>query len=142
MFKHFLLPIDGSPLPDEAFHKIIIFARETGARITVLQLISSRNDLSRGDTSVDTMNRLAPDPQDSTCGYFKMLERDATAAGVTCDTIYALTEKLYETIIRTAEDKGCDLILVASSGWGVRRLGIDSEGENVEFLGRVPLVIF
>ncbi|MFS8981330.1 universal stress protein [Cupriavidus necator] len=142
MFKHFLLPIDGSPLPDEAFHKIIIFARETGARITVLQLISSHDDLSRGDTSVDTMNRLAPDAPDSTCGYFNMWERDATAAGIKCDTIHAFSDKLNETLIKTAEDNGCDLILVASSGWGVRRLRIDSEGENVEFLGRVPLVIF
>ncbi len=91
---------------------------------------------------MDTMNRLAPAAPDSTRGYFKMWERDATAAGIKCDTIYAFSDKLNKTLIKTAEDNGCDLILVASSGWGVRRFRIDSEGENVEFLGRVPLVIF
>ena len=34
MFTHILVPTDGSPLSQEAVRKAVIFAKETGARIT------------------------------------------------------------------------------------------------------------
>ena len=40
----------------------------------------------------------------------------AQKAGVRCETVQLEHDQSYEAIIKTAEDKGCDLIVMASHG--------------------------
>ena len=45
-----------------------------------------------------------------------LLKKLADEQGVPCDTEVAVSDHPYEAIIRTAESKGCDLIMMASHG--------------------------
>ena len=61
-----------------------------------------------------------------------MIEKNAEVAGVACDVVYERNDSPYEAIIRVAEHRGCDLIMMASHGRrGVGALLIGSETQKV-----------
>lgn len=116
-FNHFLLPVDGWELSPEALEKVIIFARETKARITVLHLLRDQDiSTDQVEGQVDAClprNR----PQDAEA-YLKVIAKETTAAGVQCETTYAVNQRLHDVIHDTAEERNCDLILVVPHGRG------------------------
>jgi len=70
------------------------------------------------------------------------VERAATAAGVRCDTLYAEGLFPFEQILRTARQKKCDLIYMASHGRrGFARLLLGSETSKVLAHSPVPVLV-
>jgi ABC-type branched-subunit amino acid transport system substrate-binding protein len=56
----------------------------------------------------------------------------AKAAGVQCDTSSVISDRPYEAIVKAAEDKGCDLIMMASHGRsGMSGVLLGSETQKV-----------
>jgi nucleotide-binding universal stress UspA family protein len=71
------------------------------------------------------------------------MKQAADEAGVPCDTAYVTTEHPYEAIIQAAEDKGCDLIMMASHGRrGMRGVLIGSETSKVLTHTQIPVLVF
>lgn len=71
------------------------------------------------------------------------LAERARAAGVDCDTDYALSDRPWDAIIRAAKKHGCDLIVMASHGRG--RLGALLQGsESLGVLSHsdIPTLIY
>ena len=67
---------------------------------------------------------------------------EAKAAGLTCQTIEAESAHPHQSIIATAENKGCDLIVMSSHGRsGLSRLLIGSVTNKVLTLAKVPVLI-
>ncbi|MFJ1257013.1 universal stress protein [Cupriavidus sp. CuC1] len=139
MFEHFLLPVDGSPLSDSTFHKVITFAQETEARITVLHCSSHASPVG---ASVPVRDRIAQDAQHHADRYLKGIARKASAAGIKCETAYVSSDRLVKVIVATAEERGCDLILIAPHGrWGVQPLTIESIRESILSVSDISLVV-
>src|SRR5205809_5762777 len=64
-------------------------------------------------------------------------------AGVSCDTDYVTSSHPYEMIIKAAEKKGCDLIMMASHGRrGLQGLLIGSETHKVLTHTKIPVLVF
>jgi nucleotide-binding universal stress UspA family protein len=75
--------------------------------------------------------------------YLAMLERAAAEVGVICETVVESSDHPYEAIIRTAEIKGCDLILMASHGRrGVKALLLGSETQKLLTHSRIPVLVY
>ncbi|MBP1726856.1 MAG: h16, partial [Deltaproteobacteria bacterium] len=56
--------------------------------------------------------------------------------------VYERSDSPYEVIIRVAEQKGCDLIMMASHGRrGVKALLIGSETQKVLTHSRIPVLV-
>jgi len=143
MFKHLLVPTDGSPASEAAARSAVAFARDAGARITVLTvkpffhpftLRPEELEDTRGDSwNVDLHARK----------YLEVVEGVARAAGVPCDTAVETSDRPWEVIAGTATSRGCDLIAMASHGrTGVASLFLGSQTQRVLAHSPVPVLVF
>jgi nucleotide-binding universal stress UspA family protein len=144
MFTHLLLAVDGSPLSDAAFQKALLLAQEMKARITALR-VGPKYHVFAYHTEMlsDARELFAQEIADSAAKYLKRIALEAAAAGVTCETTYLVDDRPYEAIIKTAEDKGCDLIVMASHGRrGVQGVLIGSETQKVLTHSKIPVLVY
>ena len=71
------------------------------------------------------------------------IEKGAKEAGVACDIVYERSDSPYEDIIRVAEKKGCDLMMMASHGLrGVKAILIGSETQKVLTHSKIPVLVY
>jgi nucleotide-binding universal stress UspA family protein len=70
-----------------------------------------------------------------------VIEKATKDADVPCETFCEISDYPYETIIRVAEQKGCDLIMMASHGRkGVKGLLLGSETQKVLTHSKIPVL--
>lgn len=66
----------------------------------------------------------------------------AKAAGVPCDTVQVEDDQPYRAIIKTAEDEGCDLIVMASHGRsGISAVLLGSVTNKVLTHTKIPVLV-
>lgn len=143
-FNHLLLPVDGWALSPEALERVIILARETKARITVLHLLRER-DMStvQAEGQVGAPERLPENRQHVAEANLKVIATKVMLAGVPCETTHAVDHPLHEVIHRTAAERACDLILVVPHGQGgIPRFLTGGESEEKGLpLHKIPFVV-
>jgi len=142
MFKHILLPTDGSALSEVAVQSGIRFAKSINAHVTGLHVILPFNLFARGAEMVsDTKAQFEKDSLAAL--YLAAISKAAKEAGVPCDSVTEKADHPYEAIIAAAEKRGCDLILMASHGRrGVKGLLIGSETHKVLTHTKIPVLVF
>jgi len=143
MFKHILLPTDGSPLSEEAIRKGVQFAKSINAKVTGFYALPEFHIVTyRTDMLEDTRASFAKDSQAQAQKYLGVIEKLAKEAGVACEIVQATSDHPYEAILKTAQEKGCDLIVMASHGRrGVRGLLLGSETQNVLTHTKLPVLV-
>jgi len=144
MFKHILLPTDGSELSEAAIRQGIRFAKSIGAKVTGLCVMLLQHPFFY-ETEIP---KEAIEQKEKRCKelaetYLAVIEKEAKEAGVTCDVVYEKNDYPYEAIIRVAKQKGCDLIMMASHGRrGVGALLIGSETQRVLTHSKIPVLVY
>lgn len=143
MFKHLLLPTDGSPQSEDAIRQGIALAKETQARVTGIHVVPEFHVFTyRTDMLEDTRAEYVRDSQAQAAKILQSVENAARDAGVPCDTVCAVSDEPYEAIIRTADEKGCDLIAMASHGRkGLKGLLVGSETQKVLTHSHQPVIV-
>jgi nucleotide-binding universal stress UspA family protein len=143
MFKHILLPTDGSSLSQVAIQKGVQLAKSMHAKITGISVIpEQRHYLYQTDIIVQVKEETAKQHKLQAERSLSVIEKAARDAGVPCETLCEIGDHPYEIIIRVAEKRGCDLILMASHGRrGVKGLLIGSETQKVLTHSRVPVLV-
>lgn len=143
MFKHLLLPTDGSDLSAVAIRKGIELAKAIKAKVTGFYVIPHFQIFTyRTEMLEDTREQFARDCQARSAQYLGVIETAAKEAGVPCDTTNATHDHPYEAIIRTAGERGCDLIVMASHGRrGVQGVLLGSETQKVLTHSRIPVLV-
>ena len=146
MYKHILIPTDGSELSDKAIDAGIEFARETHARVTGFTAVpeyeipSEAEMMARRGISLEEHERRARQQAES--ALQKIADR-AREAGVDYDADYALSDEPYDAIIRAAQKHDCDLIFMASHGRrGLSKLLHGSETEGVLTHSKIPTLVY
>ena len=144
MFKHILLPTDGSPVSETAIRRGVEFARSLGARITGFYVVPEFHVFTyRTSTRPDAQEEVARDARAHADRYLGLIEQTARAAGVDCATAYATGDQPYEAIIKAAGTHGCDVIVMASHGRrGVQGLLLGSETHKVLTHSKIPVLVF
>ena len=119
MFKHILIPTDGSETARKAIGAGLRFAREAGAKVTCFYGIEDMNPHHVGvhpspqvQAEIEKRTR-----QIAELAVGEVLEL-AKKEGVAVDTQIMPVSSAHEGIVATARDRGCDLILMASHGRG------------------------
>jgi len=146
MFKHILVPTDGSPLSQDAVARAVSFAKEAGARITLLYAepqapaaYAGMGALSSAHLTQDVHARLDGAARD----ILEAAEQVARDAGVACDHLALVGNKPYALIIEAAQSRGCDLIFMASHGRrGIDALLLGSETQKVLTHSRIPVLVY
>ena len=144
MFKHILLPTDGSDLSAGTIKEGIRLAKSIGAKVTGLCVIPFPHR-SFSETEILTEAHEQASKRCKAVGerYLAGIEKEAKETGVACEAVYERSDYPYEAIIRVAEQKGCDLIMMASHGRrGVRALLIGSETQKVLTHSKIPVLVY
>lgn len=143
MFKSILLPTDGSQLSERATKTAIEFAKIHGARITAVSVVQPLPFVPLADAAV------LPDAgafdrevrRNVQLGLEKVLAA-ASAAGVECEAVLGEAISPYEVIVKTAEERHCDIILMASHGrTGLNKLFLGSETQKVLAHTHLPVLV-
>jgi len=144
VFKHILLPTDGSPASDSAIDACIELARQTGASITALHAMPGPHMYTYEPGVTEAVNQQIRNERHlHSKKYLDIVEQRAAAAGVPCKTILATADAPYEAIIDAARDGDCDLIAMASHGRrGIKALLLGSETQKVLAHSAIPVLVF
>ena len=143
MYKHILIPTDGSELSKKAVDHGIGLAKALNAKVTAVTVsepfhIFAVEPGMLTDTPAEYEKRIAA----LTGKYLKAAKDAATAAGVACDVVQVEHEHPYETIIDTARKRGCDAIVMASHGRrGVSAIVLGSETVKVLSHSTIQVVV-
>ena len=143
MFKHILLPTDGSPLSEIAIERGIGLAKTIDARVTGLHVIEPFHLFFGGAEMMnDTQEQYEKESLVHAQKYLDSLTAAAKQAGVSCDCVTEKSSHPYEVIIGAAEKRGCDLIVMASHGRrGIRGLLLGSETIKVLTHTKIPVLV-
>ena len=144
MFKHILIPTDGSALSMKAVKSGMALAKEAGAKVTVLKVIEPSCVLATDSKRV-AATRQAYERQVRDLAERELHDADVSARkqGVDCTTMLQRHAQPYQAIIDTATKKRCDLIAMASHGRkGVRALILGSETNKVLTHSRIPVLVY
>jgi nucleotide-binding universal stress UspA family protein len=144
MFKHILLPTDGSELSEAAIRKGVQLAKSLGARITGFYAVPEFHVFTyQTEMLEDTKEQFVQDSRARAEQYLKMIAKTAQEAGVACETVRVTSDQPYEAILEAAQDKGCDLILMASHGRrGLRGVLLGSETQKVLTHAKLPVLVW
>ena len=146
MFKHILIPTDGSELSEDAIKAGIAFAKSIGAKVTGFHAI----DLHPWtfEDYVPLVEAYTPEQRAEqeilvSQGLLKSVTDWAESAGVPSEVRYAKCVVPFEGIIKAAEDTACDLIFMASHGRrGLTGLLLGSETTKVLTNCRIPVLVY
>jgi len=146
MYKHILIPTDGSQTAYKAIEAGIDFARESGASITFFTAVpeyvvplASEVMAHKPVMSLEEHERVSAEKARAILA--PALER-ARTCGVEFDSDHALSDKPYQAIIDAARRHGCDAIYMSSHGRkGLSRLLHGSETFAVLTHSDIPTVV-
>jgi nucleotide-binding universal stress UspA family protein len=146
MFKHIMLPVDGSELSLKAAPRGIALAKALGAKITVITVISPYHTGVTTPITSDIVHELEQKRNEEAKRDAEKLHRDVTAdakaAGVPCDALVAIGDSPYVQIIDKAEECNCDLIVMASHGRrGLDAILMGSETVKVLTHSKIPVLV-
>ena len=143
MFKHILLPTDGSALSKMAVQQGVALAKALGARVTGLHVSPEFHVVTyRAEMLEDTENQYMQDSQRYAAEVLAEVQREAQASGVACETVVVVSDHPHEAIIRTAAERGCDLIAMASHGRkGITGFLLGSETQKVLVHSDKPVLV-
>lgn len=146
MFKHILVPTDGSQFSQEAVRQAVRFAKETGAQITAFYAKPSPPIPYYGEgigynfEMPTKYNELAEKQAQEILSFVEDLcQKD----GVSCAKLESVSDVPYEAIIEAATQCRCDLIFMASHGRrGISALLLGSETSKVLTHSKVPVLVY
>lgn len=146
MYKHILIPIDGSATADKAIEAGIDFARSAKARVTLFTAVPEYQPpgdaelMARRVVSLWDHERVS---RDNAQAILRPAAERLRAAGVECATEYAECNRPHEAIIDAARAHGCDLILMSSHGRrGLSELWYGSETHAVLKHSSIPTLVY
>jgi len=144
MYKHILLPTDGSELSQGASRQAVAFAKSINARLTGITVSPSFHVLSLDAQMVTyTPEQYRKDCDARAEKYLGVIRKLANAAGVAYEGVHVVNDQPYQAIIKAAQEKGCDLIFMASHGRkGVSALVLGSETNKVLTHSKIPVLVY
>lgn len=146
MFKRILLPTDGSEISRKAVEKGVAFAKSINAAVVGFIAAADYTALlyseyippslmSRDD--FETNARKAGDKQ------LAFIEQAARSAGVPYEGLCVTSAAPWEAIVTAAQEKGCDLIFMASHGrTGLSKLVLGSQTAKVLAHTEIPVLVY
>jgi nucleotide-binding universal stress UspA family protein len=145
MYRHILIPTDGSELAEHGVTRGLSLAKFVGAKVTVIIVIEQFNAWAMFPEQViaaETLVKYAEQMKEQAASVLDRAANAAKQAGVPCDTIQVEDVQPYEAIVATAADRGCDLIVMASHGrGGLSALVLGSVTNKVLTHAKTPVLV-
>ena len=146
MFKHILIPTDGSAVAAKAIKAGVTLAAEMGASVTGYYAVEPPPTHLYGEGYVADkrlVEELARRSREVAKDSVDEIATAAKAAGVKCETVIGKSVLPYRGIIEAAEKGKCDAIFMASNGHrGITGLLLGSVTHKVLTHSKIPVLVF
>ncbi|MGE8611690.1 MAG: universal stress protein [Achromobacter veterisilvae] len=144
MYKHILIPIDGSALAAAGLEQGLGLARALGASITVLTVYSPFQTISMESVQLEGVrSEYERHARDLAQSYLSEAAARAKAAGVECTTEMRESSNPYQAIIDLAMTQGCDMIAMSSRGHGaMAAMLLGSQTQKVLAHSTLPVLVY
>jgi len=145
MFKHILMPTDGSDHSAGAIKRGIELAKLCGARVTGIHVVPDYSMTLSDDTSLDPAltGKMDGEARDRAASFLDVVRKTAEADGVACETLIVTNSRPFDAIINTANERSCDLIVMtARYRKGLVSLIVGSEATKVLHRSSIPVLVF
>lgn len=146
MFKHILVPTDGSALSTDTVSRAVEFAREIGARITFFYAKPEYPVSFYGEGALidpTTPEKFAELAEEQAQALLSAAASQANMREVQNTRMAVTSDVPYEAIIAAAGQAGCDLIFMASHGRrGITGLLLGSETQKVLTHSTIPVLVY
>ena len=148
MYKHILVPTDGSALSDKAVEAAIKLAQLLGARITAFHAMEPYPLQGAYAAEASGVPELQPEifaqrSEEYAKRVLDAVASAAAAANVQCTTGYTTSRSAYQAIVEKARKEGCDLIVMASHGRrGLEGFLLGSETQKVLTHSLIPVLVY
>ena len=142
MFKHLLVPIDGSPTSELAVGKAIGLAKAFDSKVTIIYVVDPYPftgvgaDFAYGQSQY--LNAAKAAATESLATARKQMED----AGVTLQTATVESHAVWRGILQAADSGDADLIVMGSHGRsGIEKLVLGSVAQKVLTNTRLPVLL-
>ena len=146
MYKHILIPTDGSDLSRTAAMNGVKLARALGARVTAFFAAPAPTPLIyEGLLPVGyaTLEEHAELIEKTAAKYLGVVERACAKAEVPCRSVHETNEYPAEAIMEAARKYKCDLIHMASHGRrGLTGVLLGSQTQKVLTQSKIPVLVY
>ncbi|HRN61035.1 MAG TPA: universal stress protein [Luteimonas sp.] len=144
MYAHLLVPTDGSPLSAHAVDEALAFAKSLKAKVTFCTAIEPFHIIAyMPEQIVETRDAYERHAREEADRRLQEAVAKAQAQGVACETVASVADDPYQAIIETANERGCDLIAMASHGRrGVKALVLGSVTAKVLTHSTIPVLVY
>ncbi|WP_300337918.1 universal stress protein [Accumulibacter sp.] len=146
MFKHILVPVDGSDLSKDTARRAVSFAKEAGARITAFFARPEYPVSYYGEGALidpTTPEKFAELAEQQAQQVLDFVVELCQSAGVEVDRLALTSDIPYQAIIDAATQSNCDLIFMASHGRrGISALLLGSETHKVLTHSKIPVLVY
>ncbi|WP_427185363.1 universal stress protein [Bordetella bronchialis] len=144
MFKHMLIPIDGSEPSFAAARPAVALARDMRAKVTFLTVTHPFRMLS---AEADQIERVRDEykayQHDHAQQYLGWAKEICQAADVECEGVEVEHDHPHEAIIEAARKRGCDVIAMGSHGFGgVKAVILGSVTQKVLTHCQIPVLVY
>lgn len=146
MFKHILVPTDGSEFSTTTVQRALTFAREAGAKVTFYFAKPDYPIAFYGEGALidpTTPEKFAEMADSQANRILNEASALAKEAGVECFISSTVSDVPYTGIIAAADAAACDLIFMASHGRrGLAALLLGSETQKVLTHSKIPVLVY
>jgi nucleotide-binding universal stress UspA family protein len=145
MFKHILIPTDGSSVAAKAIQAGVALASEMGAKVT--GFCAEEPPQNRYKDGLVVPHELHAELERRSREYAERnvaeIEKAARTAGVAFEPLVVRSGMPYQAIIDAAQEKKCDAIFMASHGHrGFTGLLLGSVTNQVLTHSKIPVLVF
>lgn len=142
MYKHIIIPTDGTETGTRAVQQGLEIARAIGAKMTILTVLHQFHAISFAPEfvaeSVGEFGRQTEEHKRTD----DRLEQMVRASGVHCTHVVAENDHLADAVRKTAEAAGCDLIVMPSHDrYTLLGKSVDNETAKLLATSRLPVLV-
>lgn len=147
MYKHILVPTDGSELSNKTVKQAVALAQTLRAKITLLHVVGQYHQMMPDEGYVvpevpELRKRFEEAERVRAQKVLDAASKTAAEGGVGCEAVIATGDLPYDVIIKQAQQSGCDLIMMASHGRkGLQGLLLGSETVRVLTHSTIPVLV-
>ena len=140
MYRHILIPTDGSEPAEHGVTQGLALAKSLGAKVSVIFVVEPFSEMT--GRFVEAVARYAELRKEQATSVLARTANAAKEAGVSCEMIQVENGQPHQAIIAAAEDRGCDLIVMSSHGRsGLSVLLIGSVTNKVLTQAKTPVLV-
>lgn len=142
MYKHMIIPTDGTETGTRAVEQGIDLARAIGAKLTILTVLQPFHMFT---FAAEALTETAAEHRLHDSEHVEIdnrLEEKIRQSGVECIHAQAEHDHLNEAVRRAAEARSCDLIVMpAHERYGLLGRSVDSETVKLLSQSRLPVLV-